>query len=216
MPQQQNFSSGQAGQHPVHFTALALRSAGQLYDINLSVTRTLLRTQARTAAAFGLPDWSPLLDSADDRARQLFSTGAEQILNTAQRANEAARELQRQMGRVLETQTARAAETWQRGLQELGTQTSQGLTQLCDAARETAEETQRAVEEMAQQSQQAMQQASRAQQQAGQTVQQATQQAAQQAGDGAAQAASDAGTATGHTAHPGPKENELRKPKQAS
>lgn len=156
---QQNSASARGGAqaHPVHFTALALRSAGQLYDINLSVARTLLRTHARAAAAFGLPDWSPLLDSADDRARQVFSTGAEQMLTTAQRANDAARELHQQMGRVFDTQTARAAETWQRGLEELGQQTSDGFRQLCEAARETAEEAQRAVEDLSQQGQQAMQ-----------------------------------------------------------
>jgi hypothetical protein len=159
MPQQNQAPQGASNHvHPVHVTALALRSAGQLYDINLSMARTLLRTQVRAAAAFGLPDWSPLLDNADDRARQLFSTGAEQILHTTQRANDAAQELQRQVGRVIETQTQRAAETWQRGLQELGSQTSQGLQQLCQAARETAEEAERAVDTMAQQSQQAMQQ----------------------------------------------------------
>lgn len=158
MAQQQNpASNGASAQaHPAHFTAFALRSAGQIYDINLSVARTLLRTQARAAAAFGLPDWSPLLDGADERARQVFSTGTEQMLSTAQRANDAARELQQQMGRVFETQSARAAETWQRGLEELGQQTSDGFRQLCEAARETAEQAQRSVDELARQGEQAM------------------------------------------------------------
>jgi hypothetical protein len=128
---------------PGHLTAIALRSASQVYDINLSATRVLWQTQARAAAAFGLPDWSPLFDGASDRAREVFANSAEQVIQTAQKASEAAVELQRQMGRVIETQAAQAAESWQRGLEELGNQASEGLNQLCETARETAEEAQR-------------------------------------------------------------------------
>lgn len=143
MPQENRASSSDASFQPVHLTAMALRSAGQLYDLNMSATRVLLQTQARAAAAFGLPDWSPLFESADERVRHVFSTGAEQVLNTARRTNEAVNELQRQVGRVIETQTTQAAESWQRGLEELGSQASEGLSQLCETARRTAEDAQR-------------------------------------------------------------------------
>jgi ElaB/YqjD/DUF883 family membrane-anchored ribosome-binding protein len=128
---------------PGNIAAIALRSASQVYDINLSATRVLWQTQARAAAAFGLPDWSPLFDGASDRAREVFANSAEQVIQTAQKAGEAAVELQRQVGRVIETQAAQAAESWQRGLEELGNQASEGLNQLCETARETAEEAQR-------------------------------------------------------------------------
>lgn len=143
MPQENRASSFDANFQPVHLTAIALRSAGHLYDLNISAARTLLQTQARAAAAFGLPDWSPLFDSADERVRHVFATGAEQVLNTARRTNEAVSELQRQVGRVIETQTTQAAESWQRGLEELGSQASEGLNQLCETARRTAEDAQR-------------------------------------------------------------------------
>lgn len=142
---------GSGRHHPVHLTALALRSLSQVYDMNLSAARVLLQTQARAASAVGLPDWSGWFQSADERARRVFSAGAEQILNTAQRASEAASELQREVGRVVDTQTATVAQTLQQGLQELGTQTSEGLSQLVETAREQAEEAERAADEIGEQ-----------------------------------------------------------------
>jgi hypothetical protein len=143
MPQENRSPEAGAGFQPVHLTAMALRSAGHLYDLNVSAARVLLQTQARAAAAFGLPDWSPLFDSSDERVRKVFATGAEQVLSTARRANEAVTELQRQVGRVIETQASQAAESWQRGLEQLGSHASEGFDQLCETARRTAEDAQR-------------------------------------------------------------------------
>jgi hypothetical protein len=129
--------------YPVHAAAIALRGVGQVYDLQLSATRVLLRTQARAAAAFGWPDLSHMFEDVDQRARHAFETSAEQLLGTAQRANEAAAELQRQVTRVVETQTTTAAENWQRGLEEFGAQAEEGFTQLCETARQQADEAQK-------------------------------------------------------------------------
>ena len=152
MPQEFR-SPGQNGQarSTAHLTALALRSWGQLYDMNVSAARVLLQTQARAASAIGLPDWSGWFDSADQRARHVFAAGAEQLVNTAQRASEAATELQREVGRVVETQTATVAQTLQHGLEELGTQASEGLDQLLETARQQAQEAERAAQEVGEQ-----------------------------------------------------------------
>ncbi|NRF65401.1 hypothetical protein HLB44_00240 [Aquincola sp. S2] len=143
MQQGSFFQSGSGRQTPVQVTTFALRSLGQLYDMNLAATRVLLQTQARAASAFGWPDLSGVFDQVDERARSAFATGAEQIAQTAQRANEAAAELQRQVGRVVETQAVTMTERLQQGLQELGSQTSEGLQQLCETARAQADEAER-------------------------------------------------------------------------
>jgi ElaB/YqjD/DUF883 family membrane-anchored ribosome-binding protein len=150
------FRSGQnqeaSGRHsPVNLTTLAVRSLGQLYDMNLAAARVVMQTQARAASAMGLPDWSGWFESMDERARRVFSTGAEQLVNATQRATEAATELQREVGRVVDSQTATVAQTLQHGLQELGSQANEGLTQLVETAREQAEEAQRTVAEMGEQ-----------------------------------------------------------------
>ncbi|HEU4621354.1 MAG TPA: hypothetical protein VFS42_03945 [Burkholderiaceae bacterium] len=183
---QQSSSGGQQQQqqqhyNPVHFATMALRSATQVYDINLSAARAVLKTQARAAAAFGLPDMSRLFDTADERTRHIFSATSEQILNTAQRANQAAVELQRQVGRVIETQTAQATETWQRGLEEMSSQASQGLDQLTETARRTAEEAARTADAVSRDLQE--------------TMRRESQQAREQMGNGADQARQAVGQA---------------------
>jgi dsDNA-specific endonuclease/ATPase MutS2 len=200
--------------HPLHLTAIALRSAGQVVDIQLSTARALIRTHARAAAAFGLPDWSGLFDSQDDRVRRAFSASAEQLLQTAQQANEAAAELQRQFGRVLETQAAQATENWQRGLEELGQQAQESLGQLTETARQTAEQAARSAEQLGRQVQDGVRNAGsqfgQATRDIGQTLQRASgdgadalrqggQQAAdeaRQSGDGLREAILSAGDAT--------------------
>lgn len=154
MPEGNRSSQGQEGQgraSPAHLATLALRSLGQVYDMNMSAARVLMQTQARAASALGLPDWSGWFEAADDRARRVFSTGAEQLVSTAQRATEAATELQREVSRVVDIQTSTVAQTLQYGLHELGSQTSEGLSQLVDTAREQAEEAERAASEMGEQ-----------------------------------------------------------------
>jgi len=131
-------------------TAMAMRGFGQLCDLNIAATRVFLRTQARAASALGWPDLSGVFDQVDERARNVFATGAEQLVQTAQLASEAAADLQRQMGRVVETQAVTVAESLQQGLEQLGEQASEGLRQLCDTARESAEQVERMSQQVGQ------------------------------------------------------------------
>ena len=139
----------ESSRYPVHTAAIALRGIGQMCDMNLEAARLLLHTQARAAAVFGWPDISELFDPVEERARHAFSAGTEQMLNAAQRASEAATQLQRQITRVVENQAVTAAENWQRGIEELGAQAGEGLNQLCDSARQQADEAQRMTEQLA-------------------------------------------------------------------
>lgn len=120
--------------NPIQVTELALRGAEQLYDMNVSTARVFVQAQANTAAAFGVPDWSPLFDLATDQTRQILTAGTDQMLDAAQRASEVATELQRNAGQLLESQTAQAAQHLQRGMQEFNTQASENLSQLSRAA----------------------------------------------------------------------------------
>lgn len=220
MPQENRGASDAQSQQPANFAAIALRSAGHLYDLNVSAARVLLQTQARAAAAFGLPDLSPLFDNADERVRNVFATGAEQVLSTAQRTTETVSELQRQVGRVLETQTSQAAESWQRGLQELGSQASEGLNQLCETARKTAEEAERSSQQLGEQFREGVRRGGeelRSQQQQGNG---AARQAFGQAGEATrdiAQAAHQAAQQAGEEAQAAGKgPNDQRRPKPAA
>ena len=150
MPQM-NFSQSDGRRAaPVQLSMLALRGMGQVYDINLAAARMLLQTQARAASVFGLPDWSGLFEQGDERTRSLLSGGAEQLVQQVERVGEAAAELQRQVGRVVETQTSTMVETLHQGIDELGNQTTEALKQLCDTARQQADDAERAAQTVSQ------------------------------------------------------------------
>ena len=143
-------SGGPQRSSTMNVTAFALRSFGKVFDMNMTATRVMLQTQARAASALGWPDLSDVFNRVDEKARSVFSASAEQLAQTAQMPNEAASELQRQVGRVVETQAATVAETLQQGFEELGAHTSESLKQLCDTAREQAEQAERVGESMSQ------------------------------------------------------------------
>jgi hypothetical protein len=124
-----------------------MRSFGQLCDLNIAATRLLLRTQARAASALGWPDVSGAFEQVDERVRNVFATGAEQFAKAAELANEAAADLQRQVGRVVETQAVTVAESLQQGLEQWGEQASEGLREITEAARDQAGELERASQE---------------------------------------------------------------------
>jgi hypothetical protein len=171
----QNYSSNQGrSQDPqrpytpgLNITAFAVRGFSQLCDMQMAATRLMLQTQARAATSLGLPDVSELFRVADDRAKQLFTSGTEQLLNTAQHARETFGEVQRQVGRLVETQTVSMADTWQRGIEELGAQAEQGLENLSETTRRQAEEAERALQKMAESAQDQIGQAGAAAQQEG-------------------------------------------------
>jgi DNA anti-recombination protein RmuC len=193
MPQTNQPPTGANQTGPI--TSMAFRSAQQMFDLNLSVARVLWRTQAKTAAAFGMPDLSPLFDTADDGARRVLNAGTEQLLSTAQRANDAAVELQRQVGRVLETQTTQAAQTLQHGLEEFGQQAAEGLTQLCETARQTAEEAERSAEELAQQTLESIRRAGEQQREGLQRASEQQREGVQRTGEQFRSGAAEAGAA---------------------
>lgn len=133
------------GEHHVNMAEIALRGTALLFDIQMEAARNMMQMQARTATALGAPDYSDLFRMADDRAKRLFSTGAEQILNSARQANETVAEMQRQIGRLMEQQTVEITEEMRQGIEELGRHTQEGLQQVRQVIEQEAEEAQRAM-----------------------------------------------------------------------
>lgn len=146
------------GRGSMSIPGIAFRGIGRLCDMQMAATRLMLQTQASAACALGMPDYSGLFRIADDRAKRVFSSGAEQLLQLAERTNETTSEIQREMGRLLEVQTVNEAENWQRGLEELGAQAEESLEEFKEMARQQAEEALRIAEQFSQESREAMRQ----------------------------------------------------------
>jgi hypothetical protein len=136
---------------------MAVRTTSQFLDMQMATMRTLLQTQARAAAAFGFPDCSVLFDGqADDRMRQVFSKGGEQMVNSTQRVAETMAQIHRHVGQIVETQASLAAQNWQQGFEQLGTQTDESLDQVRATARQQAEQFERTAQSVAEATRSAM------------------------------------------------------------
>jgi hypothetical protein len=137
--------------HQVNMAEIALRGTALLFDYQMQAARDLLEMQARSAAAFGVPDCSSLFNVADDKARRLFADGAEQLVATARRATETMAEMNRQFGRLVEQQTVNIAEQMRHGIDQFGRHTEQGLLQARSLVEHGLDEMERAAQEARQQ-----------------------------------------------------------------
>lgn len=106
---------------------VAVRGTALLWDLQMETARNLWRTQARTAAMLGIPDCSDLFQVGDERARRLFSTSADQVLNSARQARDTVVAMQRQFGRLAEQQRIGITEEVRDQIEQIGRHTEQGL-----------------------------------------------------------------------------------------
>ena len=130
-----------------NFVEIAARGTALLWDLQMEAARNVLHAQARAGALLGMPDFSNLFSIADDRAKRVFSTSAEQVISTTRQAGETLSEVQRQLGRLAEQQTIGITEEIRNGIDELGKQTQTRLEQIKNLTVEQVEESRRALEE---------------------------------------------------------------------
>jgi len=128
--QQQQHGGQTQGRQMQSMAEVALRGTALLWDLQMETARNLWRTQARAAALLGIPDCSGLFNVDDDRARRLFTTSAEQILDSARQTRETVVEMQRQFGRLAEQQTIGITEEVRDQIEQVGRHTEQGLQQI--------------------------------------------------------------------------------------
>jgi hypothetical protein len=118
---------------------VALRGTALLWDLQMETARNIMRTQARTAALLGAPDYSDLFRLGDDRARRIFAASAEQMLNSARQTRETVFEVQRQIGRLAEQQTIGIAQEVRDQIQQMSWHTEQGLEEIKQIATSEAD-----------------------------------------------------------------------------
>lgn len=127
----------------LRFYEWAIRGTNMLLDLQMSALRNVWQMQTRGAVAFGAPDCSELLRSADDGMRRVFASGTEQLLDSTRRANAAIAELQRQFGRMVEHGAERVSADVREGIEEMGARTEQGLHEFAEFAQRGNEEAER-------------------------------------------------------------------------
>lgn len=129
-----------AGDHSLRVAELAIRGTTTLMEIQFGALRSLWQMQARAASAFGMPDSTDLLRIADDGFHRVWTSGAEQLLASTRRANQAFGEMQRQYGQILEEGTSELSEQMRSGIEDLSRRTQANLDELQQMARQSARE----------------------------------------------------------------------------
>src|SRR4051794_3305976 len=139
---------------------MSLRGAAQVVDMQYTALRALWETRARTAAAFGYPDYAAAFaGNGEDRVRQVLQTTTEQLVDASQQMSEATAKIQAQARRIFESQAQAAAEHWQQTIEQFGARTAESMQQLCAAALQQAEQFGRLAQVRVEETQAALQQA---------------------------------------------------------
>jgi|KBSMisStaDraftv2_1062788.scaffolds.fasta_scaffold49831_3 hypothetical protein len=129
----------QVGRGPVQpafaLTELAVRGATQLYGLQMSALRALSETHARTAAAFGFPDWTEWLrNGSEENLRLAAISTTQQVMETSRRTGEAVTRLGENLRELLQAQTGAGAQQWQKVIEQFGTQTTESLERFREVA----------------------------------------------------------------------------------
>jgi len=139
---------------------MSLRGAAQVVDMQYTALRGLWETRARTAAAFGYPDYAAAFAGNDeDRVRQVLQTTTEQLIDAAHQMSEATVKIQAQARRIFESQAQAAAENWRQTIERFGARTAESMQELCAAALQQAEQFGRLAQVRVEETQAALQQA---------------------------------------------------------
>lgn len=132
----------------INMTATAMRTLGQLYDMQAATARIVMRAQSRAFSAMGCPDLSHWFQIDDERSRRMFSTATDTLLQSSDHANRTAGEIQQHLGRLWEQQAMDLSETWRQGLQEWQAQASESLNELKEIVRQQADQFAQATESL--------------------------------------------------------------------
>jgi len=119
---------------------IGLRGAAQVVDMQYTALRALWETRARTAAAFGYPDYAGAFAGNDeDRVREVLQATTEQLVDASQQMSEATAQIQAHVRRIFESQAEAVAENWHQTIEQFGARAAESSQQLCAGALEQAE-----------------------------------------------------------------------------
>lgn len=139
-------SQNQASNRSINMAEIALRGMSTLVDIELAAARSLFQLQARSAALFGLPDYSELFDVTDRLIKSQLKAGTEQLVSCTRDFSQAISETHRQFNQVMKERTSQLTEDLRTSIEEAGQQTRQSIQELSDITQRQTEEVGRELE----------------------------------------------------------------------
>jgi hypothetical protein len=113
---------------PFAFAEMAMRSAAEMYALQMSTVRAFAETQARAASAWGLPNVSAwFLNGSEESVGQATLESAGQIMSTLRRTAESVAQLQSNVRELLTAQSGAANQELQKFVERMGLQVAESF-----------------------------------------------------------------------------------------
>jgi hypothetical protein len=136
------------GQQTVNLAEIFLQESARLLENQAAVARAVMRTQARSLAAFGAPDWSSLYTQENERQfSEFIKTSTEQALSLMRQTNQKLQQFQQAFNEIVSRQTSKVTAQVRTSAEEIGQGTNEIEQQLREAAQQTPQQARSAVEE---------------------------------------------------------------------
>jgi hypothetical protein len=135
-------------QQTINLAEIFLQESARLLENQAAAARAIMRTQARSFAAFGAPDWSSLYTQETERQfSEFLRTSTDQAVSIMRRTNERVRQFQQALNQIMSQQTSQVTAQIRTNAEEIGQGTQQVQQQLREAAQQTPQQARSAVEE---------------------------------------------------------------------
>ncbi len=117
-----------------------LRSAGNLFDLQVSAARAVLRTQGRVSGLFGFPHWTALYGAESaHQISELVAAGTDQAVKFVRQTSDTLIQLQEAVNQHVARQTGELASELRAGNEEFGRRLERYADESRRAARQTNE-----------------------------------------------------------------------------
>jgi hypothetical protein len=142
------FETQNRGQQQVNLAEIFLQQSARLLETQAAAARAVMRTQARSFAALGAPDWSSLYTQENERRFSDFlKTSTEQAVNFMRQTNEAVRQFQEVLNQLVNQQTSQLTAQLRTSAEEIGQRTQDVQQQVLEASQQTVQQARSAAEQ---------------------------------------------------------------------
>jgi hypothetical protein len=132
-------------QTAVNLAEIFLQQSARLIETQAAAASAVIRTQARSFAAFGGPDWSSFYSEENQRQfSELLKTSTEQAVSFIRQTNDTMLQFQDAITRALNRQTDQLTTQMRKSMEEIGARAEQGIDKTRMTAQQAAEAVQQA------------------------------------------------------------------------
>ena len=128
-------------QQTVNLAEIFLQQSARLLETQTAAARTVMRTQARSLAAFGAPDVSSLYAHEDERQfSDLLKTSADHVVSLMRQTNETVRQFQEVFNQIVRQQTTQLTEQMRASADEIKQRTQEVQQLVREASQQAAQQ----------------------------------------------------------------------------